>query len=289
VKVKLWGTRGTLAVPELAGSGGLGGNTPCVEVRIPGCELILLDGGTGLHWAGMALMDEGFGHGDGRAHVLLTHTHWGHIQGIPFFPPMLVPGNTVTVHGRGTPQRSLRDLLGLQMDAIYCPVPNAFASDLGADARVADIPTAPLHLQSARITAAAVNHAPGCTCLGYRIEADQGTLAYLPDVEYLEEGQRKPALALAQGADLLIHDAHFLAAEYEHQRSRGHCSAAAALQLAVDAGVRRLLFFHHRPGRLNGSDYAETASAAPSGMVVEPAREGAQYSIGVDGVELVEA
>ena len=95
----MWGTRGSVPVssPAACRPAGLGGNTPCIEVEDDGCETLVLDAGTGLHWLGSDLLSRGFERGTGAAHILLTHLHWGHIQGIPFFSPLLVPGNRISL------------------------------------------------------------------------------------------------------------------------------------------------------------------------------------------------
>ena len=283
MKVKLWGTRGSVPVPQPIGADkrlSLGGNTPCVEVRVPGCEPLVLDAGMGLHWLGNALLEEGFDLGRGRAHLLLTHTHWGHIQGIPFLtPPMLIPGNHFTFYGCGSSGYSLEELLNIQMDAVYCPVPNAFLDGVGATTRICEIDAGSFSIGPVRITARRVNHVPGIICLGYRLDTESASLAYLPDIEYLEEDHRRQALELAGDVDLLIHDAHFTAAEYQTRRGQGHCCADDAVRLAREAEARHLLLFHHHPDRVDSSCYADTVTSTADGLTVEPACEQTLYVI----------
>jgi phosphoribosyl 1,2-cyclic phosphodiesterase len=288
VRIRFWGTRGSIPVPEAArtrGWGTLGGNTPCVEIRAPGSDPIILDAGMGLHWVGRSLLQERFGSGQGSVHLLLTHTHWGHIQGIPFFPPLLVAGNQVSFYGRGTEDHDLASLLRRQMDSVYCPVPNAMSDAVGATTEVHELTRERWSLGPVRILQRQLNHAPGCVCLGYRLDCAGRSLAYLPDVEYLEPAHRQPALELAQGVDLLIHDAHFLAAEYEAHRSPGHCSDAEALSLAREAGVRQLLLFHHHPDRVDGAGYVQAAPGSRQEPAVEPACEGTEYVLTAVGVK----
>ncbi|MEW6754318.1 MAG: MBL fold metallo-hydrolase [Candidatus Latescibacterota bacterium] len=264
----------------------LGGNTPCVEVLESGCETLILDAGMGLHWLGCDLMGRGFACGAGVAHVLLTHLHWGHIQGIPFFPPLLVPGNRITFCGGSAPGRPLSELLSLQMDDVYCPVPNALGDDVGAAVSVREIGPGSFTIGAWRVTAARVQHSG--PCLGFRVECGSASLAYLPDVEYLERRHWRPALELAEGADLLIHDAHCTAAEYPASRGHGHCCDRDAVRLARQAGSRHLLLFHHRPERVDPDEYGPALAAAPD-LSVEPAREGAVYALAGGEAEPVPA
>ena len=282
--VTLWGTRGTVPTPPLPGSplSSLGGNTPCGAGDVDDCEPLILDGGTGLHWLGDALLNGDFGRGLGRAHLLLTHTHWDHIQGIPFFPPLIVPGNRFTFYGCGSEGRSLAALLDDQMDTVYCPVPNPFSCDVGAHVEISEIGAESFQIGSYQITARFVYHRPDTACLGYRLQHGNAVMTYLPDVEYLEEAQRQPALELARDADLLIHDAHFTTAEYAHRRGQGHCSDGDAVDLARDAGARHLLLFHHHPNRKDDSSYATVRTVG--NPIVEVACEGARYLVADDGV-----
>lgn len=283
MRVTLWGTRGTVPVPA-HGMGPadqrLGGNTPCVLVESGADPPVILDAGSGLHWLGNALMERGFADRVRRAHLFLTHTHWAHVQGIPFFAPFLVPGCRLTFYGPGSDGRSLWDLLNLQMDSVYCPVPNAFRGDVGSWAETRDLDDGEQGCGRMRVTARRVNHVAGSVCLGYRVEADGAVLAYLPDVEYLTKDDRAPALELAREADLLLHDAHFTAAEYASHRGQGHASETQAVELARQAKARRLLLFHHHPARSRGTEYSVLDPEGKQGLMVEAAREGTAFDLG---------
>jgi ribonuclease BN (tRNA processing enzyme) len=284
----LWGTRGTVPVPA-HGIGPadqrLGGNTPCVLVESGADPPVILDAGSGLYWLGNALMEQGFATRVRRAHLFLTHTHWAHVQGIPFFAPFLVPGCHLTFYGPGSGGRSLWELLNLQMESVYCPVPNAFRGDVGSWAETRDLEGGELEggedvCGRVRVTARRVNHVAGSVCLGYRVEADGAVLTYLPDVEYLTRADRAPALELARDADLLLHDAHFTAAEYAAHQGQGHAAETQAVELAREAGVRRLLLFHHHPGRSRGTEYSVLDPEGKCGFMVEAAREGTAFNLG---------
>jgi phosphoribosyl 1,2-cyclic phosphodiesterase len=259
---------------------GLGGNTPCVLVESGADPPVILDAGSGLHWLGNALMERGFAAQVRRAHLFLTHTHWAHVQGIPFFAPFLAPGCHLTFYGPGSGGRSLWDLLNLQMDSVYCPVPNAFRGDVGSWAEARELDERVVEAGRARVTARRVNHVPRSTCLGYRVETDDAVLAYLPDVEYPTAADRQPALELAQGADLLLHDACFTETEYPAHQGQGHASEVQAVELAREAEVRRLLLFHHHPSRSGAEEYGVIDPDGKDGLTVEAAREGAAFDLG---------
>ncbi len=272
--IKLWGTRGTIPTPTPQTTR-YGGNTPCVAVHAADGELIILDAGIGLHWLGEELLSNGFADG-GHAHILLSHMHWDHIQGLPFFQPMLVRDCHIHLHGCGDGS-PLMDVLHRQMEHTYCPVPDFFVDGVGARLTATDIGAAPIQVGVTTITARRVNHAPGVTTFGFRLDSCGQSLAYIPDVEYLEPGHRQPALALAEGVDLLIHDAHHTSAEYDGRRGGGHCSDAAAVELARMAGVGKIILFHHHPDHDDDVIDSVVRDHANSDVDVEAASEQAEY------------
>ena len=276
MRVRLWGTRGTVPTPVSANYK-YGGNTPCIEVRMPDDELLILDAGLGLYWLGDALQSDGFGRGTGHAHILVSHTHWGHIQGIPFFLPMLISGNSFEIYGSGDGTDSLAALLVEQMNASYCPVPNFFDDRIGANVTIREIVDLEFDIGSTHVTARRVNHVPDSICLGYRLDDDDASLAYIPDVEYLLPEHRDPAIELARDVDLLIHDAHLTSSEYASRRGCGHSTDGDAIALARDAGARRLLLFHHHPDHSDVSIDAMVGAHASASLPVEAAREGAEF------------
>lgn len=278
MRVTLWGARGSVPTPAPANAG-YGGNTCCAEVRAADGTLFILDAGMGLHWLGKALMPDGFDKGGGRAHLLLSHTHWAHIQGIPFFTPLLIAGNRFALYGPGDGV-PLPERMREQLRPTYCPVPNFFNERIGAAVRLQEVEEGAFQIGSARVLARRVNHVPGTACFGYRLEDGPAVLAYLPDVEYLSAAHRQPALELAQGADLLLHDAHYTAAEYPTHRGQGHACDRDAVTLAREAGVRRLALFHHHPDHDDSCIDAMVAAYQGQGLEVEGGREGATYALG---------
>lgn len=275
MQVKLWGTRAQVPVPH-PDTQIYGGNTVCIEIESEGAPTLILDAGMGLHWLGNHLLKGAFGRGQGRAHILLTHVHWDHIQGIPFFTPMLIPGNRVTIYG---PDAELASQLLTQMNTTFCPVPNFFVHGTGAEVEVIETDESAFAVGSVRIHASLINHRDGVTCLGYRIESDGTSIAYLPDVEYLEEAHRRQVINLVQGVDLLFHDAMLTAAEYPSHRGRGHCSIDDSVDIATRAEVGRLVLFSHHPDRSDAEIDVILESLAGNDLEVDAGREGSEYAL----------
>ena len=155
------------------------GNTPCVGVRTVDGELLILDAGIGLHWLGTELLGNGFAEG-GQAHILITHTHWGHIQGLPFFPPMLVGGCHIHLYGSGG-SAPLDNVLRRQMERAYCPVPNFFDDGVGATVTATDIDEKAFRIGATTVPRR-VNHAPGVPTFGVGLDDGECSMAYIPDV-----------------------------------------------------------------------------------------------------------
>ena len=279
MRVNLWGTRGSVPTPGAAFSE-YGGNTPCVEIETGSGTRIILDGGMGLYWLGQSLLDQTFASGGQPVYIFLTHTHWDHIQGIPFFGPMQIARNHFTICGCGSNGKGLEDLLRAQMDYTYCPVPNFFDGPVGAQVDIVELDGSTIELGGARVVGLPVNHDPQVSCLGYRVESEGAVVAYVPDVEYLNEEQRSPALALADKADLLLHGAYYSDADYAAHRGRGHACAADAWAIAQQAGVRRLALFHHHPDHRDEDIAAIVNAYQQREIPVDGAREGHTYHLG---------
>ncbi len=269
MRVKLWGTRGSVSNPSDE-TRRYGGNTPCVEVRGTGGEVVILDAGFGLHWLGLRLMGEGFGSG-AEAHVLLSHLHWDHIQGIPFFTPMLVEGNHIRIYGRSNNGQPLRDALMWQMERSYCPVPDFFDDRIGARLTVHELEGESITIGSVEVHSRQIHHGETKMCLGYRIENSGGSLAYLPDVDYTTQEHFDAAVDLVQGVDLLIHDALNTPGT---RQMPGHASDADAVRLGEEAHVGRVMLFHHHPDRSDDQIDAIVESYADRAVPVSAAAQG---------------
>jgi phosphoribosyl 1,2-cyclic phosphodiesterase/CheY-like chemotaxis protein len=251
MRVQFWGTRGSIAKPG-ASTARYGGNTSCIEVRSARGTLVIIDCGTGAHSLGQHLMSTG---PKGlRGHILISHTHWDHIQGIPFFAPLFVPGNQWDIYGPKGLDQSLRDTLAGQMQYTYFPItPDQF----GAKIHYHDLVEGAFHIEDIKVTTHYLNH-PALT-LGYRLEADGATVVYCCDHEPHSRslaggqgditGQDLRHVAFINGADLLIHDAQYTAAEYPSKIGWGHSSVEYAVELSQRAQVKRLALTHHDPLR----------------------------------------
>ena len=254
--VRFWGTRGSIATPGPQ-TVRYGGNTSCVAVRTSQGTQLVFDAGTGIRALGDALVAQGAA--QQRGHILIGHTHWDHIQGFPFFAPLFDGANTWDVYaprGFGT---SLRETLAGQMQYAYFPI-NLDA--MGAKLRYHDLVEGSFMIDRARVTARYLNHT--ALTLGYRVEVDGVVLVYATDHEChsraagrlgrplgqvlgeMHPGDRRHSEFIA-GADLLVHDTQYTAAEYASHMGWGHSPLEYVVDLAMASGVRRLALFHHDP------------------------------------------
>ena len=270
ITIRFWGVRGSIASPG-PDTIRYGGNTSCVEVRA-GDQLLILDGGTGLRRLGAHLLSL---RAPCQAHIFLSHLHWDHIQGIPFFTPAFIPGNQVRFYGERKGEQGLQDILEAQMHSPNFPVP---LSIMRAQLSFQELtPTSELTLGDARVTTTALNHPNGC--LGVRIERNGRAVVYATDTEHHANGALDPnLLALARGADALIYDAMYTDEEYKTRVGWGHSTFSEGVRIAAAAGVRQLLFFHHDPE--HDDDFLDRQlahhreSARAVGVQAEMAREG---------------
>ncbi|PYM24687.1 MAG: phytochrome sensor protein [Candidatus Rokuibacteriota bacterium] len=251
MRLRFWGTRGSIAKPGPA-TVRYGGNTSCVEARSAAGTLLVLDCGTGAHGLGQALAAERTT--PYRGHMLITHTHWDHIQGFPFFAPLFLPGDEWDVYAPRGLRESLRETLAGQMQYKYFPVS---LEQFEAVIRYHDLVEGAFTIGDIRVTARYLNH-PALT-LGYRLEVDGVSVAYATDHEPHSRGladgrgeldgeDRRHAEFLA-GADLVIHDSQYTAAEYATKAGWGHSTVESVVTVARAAQARRLALFHHDPMR----------------------------------------
>ena len=250
MRVTFYGTRGSLATPGPT-TLHYGGNTSCVAVRSDAGTLVMLDIGTGAANLGRELMARG---GKISGHIMISHTHWDHIQGLPFFAPLFAPGNEWDIYAPRGLRESLQDTLAGQMEYTYFPVE---LDQMGATIRYHDLIEGTLTVGDIAVTARYLNH-PALT-LGYRLHADGATMVYCCDHEPhsralavgpgLIEGQDAEHAAFLADADLVIHDAQYVASEYASKVGWGHSTAEYAVRVARHAGVKRLALTHHDPTR----------------------------------------
>ena len=244
--VTFWGTRGSIPTPG-AGTARYGGNTPCITLSGSG-TLLILDAGSGLRCLGHDLMLEPK---PLRANLLISHTHWDHIQGLPFFKPLSVRGNSLCAYGAAQDGVALEDILGRQMDPVVFPVP---LKALAASIRVQDIGDGHFELDGFRVDAFRLRH-PGTT-LGYRLAPLDGgrDVAYLTDNELGAGGHydlpadwRQGLVERLTGVDTLIHDAMYSESMIDARAGWGHSTPSQAVDLAAEARCRQLVLFHHEP------------------------------------------
>lgn len=245
--VTFWGTRGTIPSPG-PHTVRYGGNTACVEVRDGQGHLVVLDAGTGIRGLGKRLAGES---ANGiRAHIVLSHAHWDHIQGLPYFAPFFKAGNVITVWGPKQGDVGMEEILRQLMQPVVFPVP---LDALAAKLEVRHVNAEPIVTEGCTISSMRVRH-PAVT-LGYRLQMADGTsVVYVTDDELGPGGQydvgpkwRERFVKFIGDADLLIHDAMYTPEECANHAGWGHSSYAEAVELARESGVKQLVLFHHEP------------------------------------------
>jgi phosphoribosyl 1,2-cyclic phosphodiesterase len=239
MEVRIWGARGSVPTPA-AENLRVGGNTACVEVKAAGGESFIFDAGTGIRNLGLARA----AHPDQQRdlHIFLTHFHWDHLQGLPFFTPLYSAENTITFHS-AWPAGHLRNVLSGQMTNPYFPVRFDL---LAAKMNFAQIEAAPACFGDVEIASFKLHH-PGGAC-GYTIDTAGARVVYATDHEHGYASADARVLAAARGADVLIYDAQFTPEEYPAHQGWGHSTWLEATRIAATAGVKQLVLFHHDPG-----------------------------------------
>jgi phosphoribosyl 1,2-cyclic phosphodiesterase len=242
MRVTFFGTRGSVPVAEPEFSR-FGGNTSCVMLAFESGRVALLDAGTGIRKAGRHLLERGLEQWDDLV-IGLSHTHWDHIQGFPFFQPAYDPRRTITLAlgGRTAKGTTLEDVFTTAMQREYFPVP---ITGMGATVRFAQPAEGRLGALG-HIGIAAARHTHPGSAYGYRITEGERSVVYCTDVEH--GAQIDPGVVeLARGADLLIHDAQYTPAELKEKQGWGHSSWEQAVEVGLEAKVKRLALFHHDP------------------------------------------
>jgi phosphoribosyl 1,2-cyclic phosphodiesterase len=282
VLLKVWGARGSVPSPGPQ-MNRYGGNTSCVQLTLASGDVLILDAGTGIRTLGLDLSPEK------RIHILLTHLHLDHIQGLMFFPPCFRADSEITIWGPSSPEASLESRIARYISAPLSPVE---VRELPCSVAFRDAPASEWELEGATIRAEAITHR-GPT-LGYRISDGENTLAYLPDHEPALgsplrglEPEWISGFDLAHGADLLIHDCQYTDAEYPAHVGWGHSAMTDTLTFAERVEAKRLMLFHHDP--LHADDSlddlwadARTGWTALGGDAtqVEMAMEGGEVELG---------
>jgi phosphoribosyl 1,2-cyclic phosphodiesterase len=251
-RVSFWGTRGSIATPG-AQTRKYGGNTPCVYVQY-GSDAVILDAGTGIRLLGQELANNIAVDGASPQHILLSHTHWDHIQGLPFFAPAYIPGCELRIYGSPRKESALAAILHDQMDNNYFPVK---MDDLAAQIAVIEVEDETIGLGEITITTREQFCHPGGS-VAFRLSAGGKTVVYSTDVElnmlFEPDVESEEAALRAEdyrrfisGADLLIADGQYTAEEYVSKRGWGHTSVPLLLRIAHEQGVKQLVVTHHDP------------------------------------------
>ena len=249
LRVRFRGVRGSIPSPR-AECMGFGGNTPCLEVRLPDDELLIIDAGSGIQQLGQEISATEPGR---RIHLLFTHFHWDHIQGFPYFPPLYEADREILIRAPGDPADVERVLAG-QMSAPYFPVPLEAAA-----ARVRIEPAEnSFDIGPATVHAFPLNHPQGAT--GYRIECGDAALVHASDFEHGDPACDAALCEAARSADLLIFDAQFTPEQYPSRIGWGHSTWAEGARIAQANNVGRLVLFHHDP--MHNDDAIEELEAA---------------------------
>jgi len=247
LKAKFWGCRGSVATP---GPKTLryGGNTACVEIRYRN-SILIFDCGTGIRELGNSLQRE-FNDSPIHVHLFVSHTHWDHIQGFPFFTPAYVSTNVISIYGLCSPDRTLLEAFREQMDPKFFPVP---MDHLKSRIEFVEFTDA-VEIDGATVSTKHVNH-PGVAS-AFRIDVDGKSVVYMTDHEpycslsgdTVENRERERELIdFARGADIYIREAQYDSEEYAAHRGWGHGTFEHALVAARDAGVANLVVYHHDP------------------------------------------
>jgi phosphoribosyl 1,2-cyclic phosphodiesterase len=306
MKVRFWGVRGSIPVPGRQ-TNRYGGNTSCVEVRPRRGTPIIIDAGTGLRRLGKTLMESEFRDGRGVAHLLISHTHWDHIQGLPFFSPLYTRGNQLHVFARQRDDTHLRAVFASQTEDPYFPVP---LTSLKADIAFRELADdARFQIGRALVTCTRLNHP--WIAMGYRIDVDGASVVYASDTapftdillehEFIAkppvlgaplnptdasklQTMRDDLVSLCRGADLLIYDTQFTPEEYRQRPHWGHSTPDDAIAVAREAGVGHLVLYHHAPARTDDQQDAILAQyralLASEGLPLSAAYEGMEITLG---------
>jgi len=258
--LKYWGVRGTLPVP---GEKSLryGGNTICVTIQFPRGDLFIIDAGTGIKQLSDHLMSQQSS--ALHAKILISHPHWDHINALPFFVPLYIPGNEFEIFGASHGDVTMRELISAQMDGVYFPIR---IKEFAARTYFRDLREEEFQINDVKVKTMLLSH-PG-TCLGYRMEYKDRSICYITDNELFPEDSpdHNPnywgnLTAFVHGTDILITDTTYSDEEYVQKSKWGHSAVSPVVKLAHNAEVKELHLIHHDPDQSDEDIDAKLATA----------------------------
>ncbi len=244
MRLEFWGVRGYVPTPGVDYLR-YGGNTCCVEVIGADGELLVIDTGTGFCQLGDKLMDREFRLGTGKLTLLITHTYWDHLLGLPFPGVVHIPGNDLRIIGPDTTRGSLRMVYDGVLSPVYSPVYGL--AHIGATHNFQPVSTEPVQIGGLTVRAMPLARHKHSPIWAYRVEEGERALVYITDVRYSDKQIWERALGFARGAAVLIHSAPYT--RDEQVQDYGHSRAEDAIELALEAEVERLYLYHHAPTR----------------------------------------
>jgi CheY-like chemotaxis protein len=246
IALTFWGVRGTLPRPG-RGSVRYGGNTNCVTLECPNGPLVILDAGTGIKSLSDHLMADGAQRIEAK--ILISHPHWDHINCLPFFVPLYIPGNEVEIIGADQAGTTVRDFVSAQMDGVYFPIT---IREFGARIEFRDLREGQYQVGAMNVETMLLSH-PG-NCLGYRLTYRGRSVCYitdnelfLPDSEFYAPDYVDRLTKFVEGAEALITDVTYTDAEYPRYVGFGHSAVGPVVDMAARAGIGTLYLFHHDP------------------------------------------
>ncbi len=295
-KVKFWGVRGSIPCPGPETSR-YGGNTSCIQIKTDKDYEIIIDCGSGVRELGASFMKDPLVKKPFNIYIFLSHTHWDHIMGLPFFTPIYIPGSDITIHGPVTfEDEPIDKIVGGQLTYRYFPVRQ---DELSSDLKFKALKEGSMELPGGiKVSYIYLNHP--IMCLGYRFEYEGKVFATCYDHEpfinlfefdpdNIEEGRivaeesNKKVTDIYKDADLLVHDSQYTTKEYENFKGWGHSTYKYAITQAISANVKNLALFHHDPNRTDKQldQVKDTMKQAygSSGINIFPAYEGLEIEL----------
>lgn len=271
--IKFWGVRGSIPTPQIENLW-YGGNTPCIEIRSDNGNLLIIDCGSGLRLLGRHLAAER-GSRPLEADILLSHYHWDHIQGLPFFVPLYSQINRFHFHALESKETDLRQVLEGQMQTPYFPVE---MRSLPAKCRFSSIGETSFSLKDFKVTTKLLNHPQGC--LAFRIESGGRTLVYASDNEPGDKKGDHNVREIARGADMLIYDAQFTPQQLtKDKKGWGHSSWEEGVRICEEVEAKQMVLYHHDPDRADNLVDEILQMALKKFSVAQAAREGMEIKI----------